>query len=159
MTKPSVVSGVMPRQAVFGSPIRLGRYYYRSPAPRPSARRDRSVRRLHRESTSQTRHLDEPFTPRELARIASLLHPVPEYNPGSFPPHTVSFTSTRDPSTPNASLVASGPKEAAVLIPLVNVDGRSHVLLEVRASKMRTHAGEVRSVVIRSLCWRGTVRS
>jgi hypothetical protein len=39
-------------------------------------------------------------------------------------------------------------QEAAVLIPLMNLNGEAHVLLEVRASKMRTHAGEVRYVVL-----------
>lgn len=84
------------------------------------------------------------FTPNELLRIRSLLSPVPSYRPGSFPPHTASFSIDDAAAGGLKSSRAVGPKEAAVLIPLMNIDGQPHVLLEVRASKMRTHAGEVR---------------
>lgn len=69
-----------------------------------------------------------PFTPAILDQIKSRLSPTPPSL--RLPPHSVSFT--RRPAA-----------EAAILIPLMNVDGQPHVLLEVRAAKMRTHAGEI----------------
>lgn len=69
------------------------------------------------------------FTPAILDQIKSRLSPTP---PSKFqlPPHTVPFT--RRPAT-----------EAAILIPLMNIQREPHILLEVRAAKMRTHAGEI----------------
>lgn len=100
---------------------------------------------------TRTRELDKPFTLNELSRISSLLAPVPTHRPGSFPPHTASFALDSSINTGSASRKSHGPKEAAILIPLLNVDNRPCVLLEVRATKMRTHAGEVRYVFL-SVC-------
>ncbi|EIW71234.1 hypothetical protein TREMEDRAFT_27166 [Tremella mesenterica DSM 1558] len=70
-----------------------------------------------------------PFTRIELSRIRSLLLPAPTEG-FVLPPHTA-----RNPH--------GEPIEAAVLIPLMNVDNRPHILFEVRSSGMRSHAGEV----------------
>ncbi|KAK4687782.1 hypothetical protein P7C73_g2332, partial [Tremellales sp. Uapishka_1] len=67
------------------------------------------------------------FTRPSLLSIQRRLLPLPSHPP--FPPHTLPF------DTP--------PPEAAVLIPLCNLDHRPHILLEVRAQQMRVHAGEV----------------
>lgn len=76
--------------------------------------------------------LSRPFTRTILEEIRGRLSPAPEPD-FAIPPHTVSFI--RRPAS-----------EAAVLIPLMNIGDVPHVLLEVRAAKMRTHAGEIRSV-------------
>lgn len=79
-----------------------------------------------------------PFSPTILDEIRSRLsHPPPPGSP--FPPHTVTFT--RKPAG-----------EAAVLIPLMNINDEPHVLMEVRAAKMRTHAGEIRYELPTSRC-------
>jgi hypothetical protein len=72
-----------------------------------------------------------PFTREELSRIRTRLSPTLDYKRGALPPHTVSF----------AKKQAS---EAAILIPLMNIEDEPHVLLEVRAAHMRSHAGEIR---------------
>lgn len=105
-------------------------------------------------STSSHDTIKHPaFTRAELQRIASLLTPVPPFAPGSFPPHTASYNSPARPSTRggaantttlSTSARSGGPKEAAVIIPLMNINNEAHVLLEVRATSMRTHAGELR---------------
>ncbi|RXK36313.1 hypothetical protein M231_06449 [Tremella mesenterica] len=81
--------------------------------------------------TSSTILSQAPFTRTELSRIRSLLLPTPteEFVP---PPHTA-----RNPH--------GEPIEAAVLIPLMNVDNRPHILFEVRSSGLRSHAGESKS--------------
>jgi hypothetical protein len=72
-----------------------------------------------------------PFTREELSRVRTRLSPTLDYKRGDLPPHTVSF----------AKKQAS---EAAILIPLMNIEDEPHVLLEVRAAHMRSHAGEIR---------------
>jgi hypothetical protein len=76
-----------------------------------------------------------PFTPAELSRIKARLSPALPCGHGhDLPPHTAHFT--RRPAS-----------EAAILIPLMNINYEPHVLLEVRAAHMRSHAGEIRWVV------------
>jgi 8-oxo-dGTP pyrophosphatase MutT (NUDIX family) len=72
-----------------------------------------------------------PFTPAEMSRIKSRLSPIVPCGPSALPPHTAAFT--RRPAS-----------EAAILIPLMNINSEPHVLLEVRAAHMRSHAGEIR---------------
>lgn len=80
----------------------------------------------------------QAFTRTDLDRIASKLAKPPPYTPDFIPPHTVTFQ--KRPAS-----------EAAVLIPLVNVQGQAHVLFEVRSGNLRTHGGEVRSVKCRRI--------
>ncbi|KAL7420022.1 hypothetical protein Q5752_004986 [Cryptotrichosporon argae] len=68
------------------------------------------------------------FTPASIASIARLLSPPPRQ---PLPPHTAA-----DPRS------GACPRDAAVLVPLVNVGGIAHVLMEVRAGGLRVHAGE-----------------
>ncbi|OXG28075.1 hypothetical protein C360_06015 [Cryptococcus neoformans Bt15] len=68
------------------------------------------------------------FTPSVLANISRALKP-PSLPP-IIPPHTQTTTSNRPPT------------DAAVLIPLMNVNSEPHILMEVRANSMRVHAGE-----------------
>lgn len=77
-----------------------------------------------------------PFTTAALSEIRSLLSPT--FAPGTpLPPHTAQF-------------VKRPASEAAVLIPLMNIDGQPHVLMEVRATHMRSHGGEIRQVDVQS---------
>nr|ODN89500.1 hypothetical protein L203_02210 [Cryptococcus depauperatus CBS 7841] len=71
----------------------------------------------------------EPFTQAILNNISRSLIPLQRPSLQALPAHTVSFN--RPPS------------EAAVLIPLLNIDSQPHVLMQVRAKAMRVHAGEV----------------
>src|SRR5690349_6212876 len=71
-----------------------------------------------------------PFTRSSLDAIKSVLAQPPPWSPSNLPGHTVGFARGK---------VAT---EAAVLIPLLNLDGKPHVLMEVRSSSLRTHAGE-----------------
>jgi hypothetical protein len=85
-----------------------------------------------RSYSTQARRI-APFTKSELSRIRTRLSPTLDGGRGDLPGHTVSF----------ARRQAS---EAAILIPLMNIDSEPHVLLEVRAAHMRSHAGEIRLV-------------
>lgn len=77
--------------------------------------------------------LPGPFTRRTIDDVRSLLSPVPHFHPHtSAPGHTVTFSRS--------------PREAAVLIPLMNIGGEAHILMQVRSAGMRVHAGEVRWV-------------
>ncbi|RSH92203.1 hypothetical protein EHS25_008618 [Saitozyma podzolica] len=78
-----------------------------------------------------TRSSLPPFTRSSLDAIKSVLVQPPPWSPTKLPDHTVGFSRGK---------VAT---EAAVLIPLLNVEGKPHVLMEVRSSTLRTHAGEV----------------
>lgn len=93
----------------------------------PSRRNVLSGARLYGTGNSRI----PPFTPEELSRIRTRLSPTLDCKRGDLPPHTVSF----------AKKQAS---EAAILIPLMNIRDEPHVLLEVRAAHMRSHAGEIR---------------
>jgi hypothetical protein len=79
-----------------------------------------------------TRSSLPPFTRSSLDAIKSVLVQPPPWSPTKLPDHTVGFSRGK---------VAT---EAAVLVPLLNVEGKPHVLMEVRSSTLRTHAGEVR---------------
>ncbi|WWD21549.1 hypothetical protein CI109_106035 [Kwoniella shandongensis] len=70
-----------------------------------------------------------PFTAPMLANMRSKLIPT-HLLPKPLPSHTVPFVKRK-------------PVEAAVLIPLMNIDDRPHILMEVRGQGMRVHAGEV----------------
>lgn len=102
---------------------------------RPSYMSLRGVRGLrttqHRYSTAPG--AISPFTASTLSDLRRALLPIPSVTSRSPPPHTVSVPSGKRP-----------PSEAAVLLPLMNIGDVPHVLLEVRAVDMRTHAGEVR---------------
>ncbi|WVQ83296.1 hypothetical protein IAT38_005435 [Cryptococcus sp. DSM 104549] len=69
-----------------------------------------------------------PFTPSLLSALSRTLRPATPPPLTALPPHTAAYSRT--------------PAEAAVLIPLMNIGGEPHVLMEVRAKKMRVHAGE-----------------
>ncbi|EAL18557.1 hypothetical protein CNBJ1980 [Cryptococcus deneoformans B-3501A] len=68
------------------------------------------------------------FTPSVLTSISRALKP-PSLPP-IIPPHTQTTASNRPPT------------DAAVLIPLMNINSEPHILMELRASSMRVHAGE-----------------
>ncbi|KGB75102.1 hypothetical protein CNBG_0940 [Cryptococcus deuterogattii R265] len=68
------------------------------------------------------------FTPSILANISRALKP-PSLPP-ILPPHTHTTVGPRPPT------------DAAVLIPLMNINSEPHILMEVRANGMRVHAGE-----------------
>nr|KIR49659.1 hypothetical protein I312_00747 [Cryptococcus bacillisporus CA1280] len=68
------------------------------------------------------------FTPSILTNISRALKP-PSLPP-ILPPHTHTTIGTRPPT------------DAAVLIPLMNINSEPHILMEVRANGMRVHAGE-----------------
>ncbi len=91
-------------------------------------------RTIHRLRTPARRLLHTPtyppFNPASLARIKSLLT-LPQPLSGTFPP-------------PHSVMWNRPPSESAVLIPLMNIDDQPCIVLEVRARKMRVHAGEVR---------------
>lgn len=70
------------------------------------------------------------FTPSVLTSISRALKP-PSLPP-IIPPHTQTTASNRPPT------------DAAVLIPLMNINSEPHILMELRASSMRVHAGEAR---------------
>lgn len=70
------------------------------------------------------------FTPSILTNISRALKP-PSLPP-ILPPHTHTTIGTRPPT------------DAAVLIPLMNINSEPHILMEVRANGMRVHAGEAR---------------
>jgi hypothetical protein len=70
-----------------------------------------------------------PFDAATISKIQSRLSPT--LAPGTpLPGHTVQFT--KRPAS-----------EAAILIPLMNVNDEPHVLMEVRAANMRSHGGEI----------------
>jgi hypothetical protein len=70
-----------------------------------------------------------PFDAATISKIQSRLSPT--LAPGTpLPGHTVQFT--KRPAS-----------EAAILIPLMNIDDEPHVLMEVRAANMRSHGGEI----------------
>ncbi|WRT64712.1 uncharacterized protein IL334_001646 [Kwoniella shivajii] len=69
----------------------------------------------------------EPFCTSILRTLRRSL--IPPTLPRPLPAHNVSFTKT--------------PSESAVLIPLMNLNGKPHVLMEVRGRGLRVHAGEV----------------
>lgn len=71
------------------------------------------------------------FTRSSLDELRARLDPIPSVEPFRAPAHTVEF----------AKRPAS---EAAVLIPLLNIGQQPHVLMELRSSGLRTHAGEIR---------------
>ena len=89
-----------------------------------------ACQRMTTHTASATTPYPRVFTRDGVDRIRSLLSSVPDSG-FRIPPHNVSFS--KKPAT-----------EAAVLIPLLNVDGEAHVLMELRASHMRTHSGEMR---------------
>ena len=89
-----------------------------------------SSAQLSTSSTSTDKKLSEPFTADTLREIRSRLRLPPSHHPTQAPSHTVKY--------------GKQPSEAAVLIPLINIDGRPHVLLEKRSEKLRVHAAEVR---------------
>jgi len=94
------------------------------------------IKSLRQCRTQSTATRTPPFTTAALSEIRSLLSPT--FAPGiPLPPHTAQF-------------VKRPASEAAVLIPLMNIDGRSHVLMEVRATHMRSHGGEIRQVIVQS---------
>ncbi|ODO08648.1 hypothetical protein L198_00380 [Cryptococcus wingfieldii CBS 7118] len=71
------------------------------------------------------------FTHRHLQDISTRLIPISRTPPLSrLPPHTATYDRGR------------APKESGVLIPLMNIKGCPHVLMQVRAHGMRVHAGE-----------------
>ncbi|ORY30370.1 NUDIX hydrolase domain-like protein [Naematelia encephala] len=80
--------------------------------------------------TSTTTTTTTAFTRSSLNDIRHKLKPELTVHPSDLPGHTISIS-------------GRGPREAAVLIPLMNIDARPHILMEVRASELRTHAGEV----------------
>lgn len=71
--------------------------------------------------------LTAPFTPRSLILIKKALAAALPQNPNSK----------------SHSLNDSSELNAAVLVPLANIDGKPSVLLELRGA-LRSHAGEVR---------------
>jgi hypothetical protein len=88
------------------------------------------IKSLRQCQTQSTATRIPPFTTAALSEIRSLLSPT--FAPGTpLPPHTAKF-------------VKRPASEAAVLIPLMNIDGQPHVLMEVRATHMRSHGGEIR---------------
>lgn len=76
------------------------------------------------------------FTRADLDAIAGRLLPHPTTAIADLPPHkTGLFNAARKPAYP---------RDAAVLIPLCNVGGKAHILLEVRSAGLRVHASEAR---------------
>ena len=71
------------------------------------------------------------FTRPDLISIRKSLLPLPTSSLDALPPHT-NFPSARVPA------------ESAILVPLMNLNGEAHVLLQIRAASMRVHAGEAR---------------
>lgn len=71
------------------------------------------------------------FTRAELAKIQKVLLPAPMEPIATLAPHTLAN-------------MAKPPREAAVLIPLCNIGGVAHLLMEVRAAGLRVHASEAR---------------
>ncbi|ORX33938.1 NUDIX hydrolase domain-like protein [Kockovaella imperatae] len=62
--------------------------------------------------------------------IRSALKYPPKHSPADCPPHTV-------------EVGARPPSEAAILLPLMNIQGEPCILLSRRSEKLRVHAGEV----------------
>lgn len=89
-----------------------------------------SIPQLAKRSHGTTTRVPNAFTTSSLNEIRRLLQPAPDHT-FTFPPHTVQF----------AKRPAS---EAAVLLPLMSIKGSPHILMELRSSGLRTHAGEIR---------------
>jgi len=85
---------------------------------------------LHRAlASSALISLTNPITPSTLQTLKNVLNRTPN----------ASKTAITDPSLKS--------RHAAVLIPFCNVEGEPGILLEVRAKGLRSHSGELRSVM------------
>ncbi|OCF32547.1 hypothetical protein I317_00314 [Kwoniella heveanensis CBS 569] len=87
-------------------------------------------------TTQAPLHPIRPFTRPILQSIrAKLIPTTPPIN--SLPAHTIVLSDDSGSSGKRRR-----PAESAVLIPLLNIGGEAHVLMEVRDKGMRVHAGE-----------------
>lgn len=110
--------------------------------------RDTTTDRIHTQSSRATRtRSSSSFTRTDLDKIRNLLDPLPTFGCRStkFPDHHFGSLGGQE----------RRPSEAAILIPLCNLNldlnlsihqVGPHVLMEVRNTRMRVHAGEVRYV-------------
>ncbi|KAL1411668.1 hypothetical protein Q8F55_002633 [Vanrija albida] len=74
------------------------------------------------------------FTRASLASIAAALDAPNRLPLSALPPHPAGLQTAAKTPRP--------PREAGVLLPLCNVRGEAHVLMEIRAAGLRTHASE-----------------
>jgi len=75
--------------------------------------------------SSSLLNLSKPFTPKSLRALRRVLSDAQQLEP-------------------QQSQLGNKSRNAGVLIPLCNVEGRSGILFQVRAKNLRSHSGEVR---------------
>ena len=142
--------------AGFSSSFQPRRLKMRSPAvprvrgnPCSRCRAHHLSRRRYTSSPPQGTSQPAPFTRASLEQIRSLLLPAPLHRPVPLDPASQSPCPTSPlPQHGIPWQTSRPPREAAILIPLINMGDppQPGFLLELRSSKMRDHAGEVRSV-------------